>query len=813
MPTITATPVPAAGLIQVDLDWSDTPSVEFARLERVNVATGEVQTVRPHTAILTALGQFMRLSNGRGRWFDTDAPFDTPVTYRAYADDTPTDPWYGATPGTIVRDAFGRTVGAGATWGTPDTGPAYAAAFSTTTEALVGGGEGTLLMAAENVLHGQHPAPLVNREDWEIRYRAGVDAIPTGDHHLQWTYMRMDGPVTNYVAFAVVFRTTGVIGWQAAKAVGGVATNIGSGLADFTYDGTTAAEVRMQVVGTTARLKLWRQTDIEPQAWLTEIEVPDVPRVGRTALVAFVPTASSSALPVAFDFDNLSVLGSDAAHSAQVNLASEGHSWLRDPLRPCNSIRLEDCVDVSTCADVNEGFEVGTAAGWSADNATLTAEAASPLAGTYRGKLTVDYTAGQIFTAETPWGTTRYTFDATSEGWAGEGGVTVARVTSPTPHDGAGMLRASKTMGAGFDSVRFNDNSGLADDISAGGPTVSMWALVPAASPGTGWQAHIEVQNSSFTWIPAADVTMTPGTWRLLTFTAPAGLLANCRAVGVQFSATGVNGAQFVYVDTVRQGASPAVQLNRRIPVTAGTWVRARGWLMAPVDATQARLAVNWMGASGYISTSAGSALTLVANTWTFTEALVEAPAGATSAELTWTTAGIPTTGTIIYGDAFSFAPRSPQEGAFFVGMDSERRDPNSNTVAAVNRRLPVTASRVRQGIETTLTLATARFEDRDALIRIAAPGSPLLFSAPAEYGIDQRYWDVGTTDVQRGLPDHRFQPRVHSLPIGEREAPAGPGKAPCGVAYDDGCATPALTTWQQVADAGMTWLDLTDVS
>jgi hypothetical protein len=812
MPTITATPVPAAGLIQVDVDWSDSPTVGFARLERVNIADGTVQTVRPHTALATALGQFMRLSNGRGRWFDTDAPFDTPVTYRVYADEFADEGWYGASSAAIVRDAFGRTVGAGATWGTPDTGAAYTA-FLTTTEATVAGGEGTLSLPTKNVLRGQRLAGAVTRADWDIRFRVGIDSVPTGDHPLVWTYLRLDPIVDNYVALAVQFRTTGVIGWQISKEVAGVATAISGAVSGPTFDATNGVDVHVQAIGDLARIKIWAQTQAEPVAWTAEAAIPDVPQVGAAALVGFVPTAVGNALPYVFDFDNLVAMGSDAEHSAQVSLSSEGHAWLRDPLRPCSSIRLEACVDVSTCVDSNDGFELGTAAGWTADNATLTAEAATPLEGAYRGKLTVNYAAGQTFNADTPWSTTRYTFDATAEGWAGEGGVTVARVTSPTPHDGAGMLRASKTMGAGFDSVRFNDNSGLPDDISAGGPTMSMWAQVPAASPGTNWLAHIEVQDSGFTWQPGADVAMTPGVWRLLTFTPPAGLLANSRAVGVQFSATGVNGAQVVYIDTVRQGASPAAQLVRRVPVVAGGWVRARGWLMAPVDGTQARLAVNWMGAGGYISTSAGPLLTLVGGIWTFAEALVEAPAGTTSGELTWTTAGIPTSGTIIYGDAFTFAARAPQDGAFFVSMDTERRDPNSSSTAPVNRRLPITASRVRRGVESTLTLATARFADRDALINITLPGTPLLFSAPVEYGIPPRYWDVGATDVARGMPDHRFQPRIHSLPVGEREAPVGPGKAACGVAYDDGCATPALTTWQQVADAGMTWLDLTDVT
>jgi hypothetical protein len=150
------------------------------------------------------------------------------------------------------------------------------------------------------------------------------------------------------------------------------------------------------------------------------------------------------------------------------------------------------------------------------------------------------------------WNTVRYTFDSTDDGWVGEGTTSTARVVSPV-HDGAGALRATKTMGAGFDSIRFNDASGLADDISAGGATLAIWALVPAGAAGTSWTAHIEVQDSTFTWQPARDVSMIPGTWTLITYTPGSALLSNCRAIGVQFGATGVNGSQSVYVDTVAQ--------------------------------------------------------------------------------------------------------------------------------------------------------------------------------------------------------------------------------------------------------------------
>lgn len=147
--------------------------------------------------------------------------------------------------------------------------------------------------------------------------------------------------------------------------------------------------------------------------------------------------------------------------------------------------------------------------------------------------------------------TTLYTFDATSEGWVGEGATSVTRVTSPV-HDGAGSLQATKTMSAGSDALRFNDNQ-APRSLIGNGPTITIWALVPAGAPGTGWRAHIEVQDVAFAWIAGANTNLTPGTWAQLTFTPPPGLLANCRSIGVEFRAEGVGGAQSVYIDTVQQ--------------------------------------------------------------------------------------------------------------------------------------------------------------------------------------------------------------------------------------------------------------------
>lgn len=146
--------------------------------------------------------------------------------------------------------------------------------------------------------------------------------------------------------------------------------------------------------------------------------------------------------------------------------------------------------------------------------------------------------------------TVLYNFDSTVQGWSGEGSVSVAQVTTPR-RSGIGALQATKIMGVGFDSVRFNDSGGIPDNISIYGQTIGVWVLVPADAPGTNWLAHIELQDSSFAWQPGPNFPLTPGLWTYITFTPVESLLTNCRALGLQFEANDVNQSQNVYIDDV----------------------------------------------------------------------------------------------------------------------------------------------------------------------------------------------------------------------------------------------------------------------
>jgi hypothetical protein len=195
----------------------------------------------------------------------------------------------------------------------------------------------------------------------------------------------------------------------------------------------------------------------------------------------------------------------------------------------------------------------------SRDDASLMVLGYTEVIETHRRKITFVCTPYEPYRVAT-WtpGTLRYNFDSTSQGWAGEAGVVVARVTSPV-HDGAGALRATKTMSAGTDSIRFNDSVNVTSDESSDGPVLTVWAQVPAGAAGSAWAAHIELQDAGFTWHAGANTTLVKGTWALLTYTPPPELLRACKALGVQFEATGVGGSQAVYIDSPRQtGETPS---------------------------------------------------------------------------------------------------------------------------------------------------------------------------------------------------------------------------------------------------------------
>lgn len=156
---------------------------------------------------------------------------------------------------------------------------------------------------------------------------------------------------------------------------------------------------------------------------------------------------------------------------------------------------------------------------------------------------------------------------------------------------------------------------------------------------------------------------------------------------------------------------------------------------------------------------------------------------------------------------AFDANPQcTPTEGVFFQSMAEEARGANAATFNVSNQPEPVVTSKVRSSLTSTLTLVSRTFADRDRLNVALAPGSPLLFQVPSEYGVDPQYLSISTTTVSRVLPDHRFPIRVFQLPYASTAAPGGPMQGTVGARWADRCIT-----WAAVTANGWTWRQLLD--
>lgn len=148
-------------------------------------------------------------------------------------------------------------------------------------------------------------------------------------------------------------------------------------------------------------------------------------------------------------------------------------------------------------------------------------------------------------------------------------------------------------------------------------------------------------------------------------------------------------------------------------------------------------------------------------------------------------------------------------QGIFFARMETESYPSNTNSLQPVNARHPIPVVRQRGDTESTMVLVTRSFADRDELLTELEPGSPLLLQAPATYGLPDRYVSVGDAGVARYHPDHRYQPRVFTLPFVTVDRPAGPSQGICGARVDDLCGT--YTSWNAMITAGLTYQDLID--
>jgi hypothetical protein len=146
-----------------------------------------------------------------------------------------------------------------------------------------------------------------------------------------------------------------------------------------------------------------------------------------------------------------------------------------------------------------------------------------------------------------------------------------------------------------------------------------------------------------------------------------------------------------------------------------------------------------------------------------------------------------------------------PASSIYFQSMAEEAYSTRNTRFVINNRRAPTIAVRVRGTVESTLVLVTRTFNDRDAVLDLVEPGAALLLQAPPQYGIPDRYMDVGDTSVTRLSADHRKPWRLVELPHVEVLAPAGLSYGVLGTRWEDICGG-IYPTFDDAEFGDLTW-------
>lgn len=320
-------------------------------------------------------------------------------------------------------------------------------------------------------------------------------------------------------------------------------------------------------------------------------------------------------------------------------------------------------------------------------------------------------------------------------------------------------------------------------------PTDPAVIIRPATSlSGTDFLTFLTGGATATPTIRAEDIAATPGA----VFTVTAGLSANVsQAVTVGMSFRDAAGA-------IISSSSTAATVLAATVVTASA--------TAPANTVSVQMVITMTGTPAATVIVSVSSITIANNAGTATSG------GAL----------LPSLGACRFKDPlrpgnnvrvdFTFDPSPlciPAEGVFWQSLDTEEQAANAATFNVNNQPNPVVVSKARNSVTSILTLVSRTFPDRDRLDALLAPGSPLLFQAPDEFGLPDRYVSVGNVSKARVLPDHRIPLRVFSLPHAVVSSPGGPMQGTVGARWSDTCNRYA--SWALVTAAGLTWTQVLD--
>lgn len=321
MASLTATALPALGIVKLVLDWAPY------RHEPVSI-----YRIEPDGREVQIIGSPLALSGTVAIAYDTTPPLDVDLTYRAELADP-----------TVVRDDMGGS--ASNSWGTPDftipsgtwsntgTNGDYQRASGVGTQRHTGTG-----LARITYLPGTYA-------DVQIGATMAAPVTPLGAG-LRTSLVTRYIDTSNHYQFNIIHNVSGTIGLNIIKRVAGAETIIASSTTSFTTSPNRLFRIVAQSVGNRHRMAVWWATG-EGDAAILEVSDPALSAAGKVGARSLLPPTNTNTLPVTFTFDAFRVIefGTHTLTSGVVHVDAAPHGWVRDPVNPANSVRLDNCAD------------------------------------------------------------------------------------------------------------------------------------------------------------------------------------------------------------------------------------------------------------------------------------------------------------------------------------------------------------------------------------------------------------------------------------------------------------------------------------
>lgn len=343
MPLITAFPDTNRAYMRVEVNWADTPAVQYAKVLRVNEVTGECTPLRPYVCFD---GDYLKLSCGHGIFWDTELPLDTPVHYVTEGVDAPCIP-----PNPFIFDTYTRTLVD--SWGSPNIGPAYTLSGGTNPGNYdVNGIQGTQTNDSVNVL--RFSILDAGRTDVDVTATIINPVLPLTAGIIARVIGRMTD-VNNHYAARVTWQTTGRVNLEIIKVVAGVSTTIAGPFALDNHAPGDRWRVRLVIAAASLKAKAWNITtgQAEPVDWqLSAVDTTFV--TGNLIALATRKEVGNTNGTVILAWDNLVVnlpcvpCVPVTATTAALTMPSNGIFAFGDPVRPCNDLRVPLCFSQPT---------------------------------------------------------------------------------------------------------------------------------------------------------------------------------------------------------------------------------------------------------------------------------------------------------------------------------------------------------------------------------------------------------------------------------------------------------------------------------